>query len=110
MRLEGLGDGDRCDNESNKLKIIDSEIKELEKQKKILRKSIKHQQTTMNKLYDDPEFREKVEKTQSDIQEIKGQYYKFDEYRKKLKVEQGIIINNMTKISQAKRKLMEQKI
>lgn len=64
----------------------------------------------MNKLYDDPEFRDKVEKTQNDILEIKGQYYKFDEYRKKLKVEQGIIINNMTKISLAKRRLMEQKI
>jgi hypothetical protein len=110
VRYESLADGDRADNESNKLKVIESEIKELEKQKKILHKSLKHQQTTMNHLYDDPEFRDKVLNTQNDIQDIKAGYYEIEEERKKLKVEQSIIINKMTKIGQSKRKLMEEKI
>jgi hypothetical protein len=110
VRYESLADGDRVDNESNKLKIIESEIKELGKQKKILLKSLKHQQTTMNYLYDDPEFRDKVLNTQNDIQDCKAGYYEIEEERKKLKVEQSIIINKMTKIGQSKRKLMEEKI
>jgi hypothetical protein len=110
VRYESLGDGDRADNESNKLKVIDFEIKELVKQKKILLKSLKHQQTTMNSLYDDPEFRDKVLNTQNDIQDAKAGYYQCEEERKKIKVEQSIIINKMTILGRLKRKLMEEKI
>jgi chromosome segregation ATPase len=96
--------------ESNKLKIIDSEIKELENQKKVLFKNIKLQQKTMSKLYDDPEFRDKVAKTQSDIQKKKEEFYNNDEERKMIKVQQAKIIDEMANAQKAKRKLREQKI
>lgn len=64
----------------------------------------------MNKLYDDPEFREKVAKTKEDIQSLKDNFYKMDEERKKIKTEQDKVLNEMAKLNTQKRKLREKKI
>lgn len=82
VRLDSLNDSGRVSNEQDKLKILDAEIKDLERQRKVLVKSIKHQQDTMNKLYDDPEYRDKCEKAQEEIRKFKEEFTQLDEQRK----------------------------
>lgn len=110
IRLESLRDADRLSGEENKLTILEAEIKELEKQRKVLAKNIKLQQTTMNNLYDDPEFREKVQQTKDDIQKLKENHNKMDEERKQLKSEQQRVLDEMTKLNNKKLKLRQKKI
>lgn len=64
----------------------------------------------MNKLYDDPEFREKVASSQNEIKNIKERHQKLSEEHKELKLEQNKVIAEMTKLNNAKRKLRERKI
>jgi chromosome segregation ATPase len=64
----------------------------------------------MNKLYDDPEFREKVQSTKEGIQNIKEHFYKMDEERKKIKSEQDKVLFEMAMLNGAKKRLREQKI
>lgn len=64
----------------------------------------------MNKLYDDPEFREKVAKTKEDIQRHKDQVAKLEEERKKIKADQDKVLDEMAKLNGHKRKLREKKI
>lgn len=77
---------------------------------KVLLKNIKLQQDTMNKLYDDPEFREKVAKTKEDIQRHKDQVAKLEEQRKKIKADQDKVLGEMAKLNGHKKKLREKKI
>lgn len=110
VRLDSLNDSGRVSNEQDKLKILEAEISELERQRKVLVKSIKHQQDTMNKLYDDPEYRDKVEKAQEEIRKFKDEFTQLDEERKKLKTDQHIVINEMAQMNSAKIKLREKRI
>ena len=110
VRLDSLNDAGRMSNEQDRLKILDNEITDLEKQRKVLVKSIKHQQDTMNKLYDDPEYRDKVEKAQEEIRKFKDEFTQLDEERKKIKLDQRIVINEMAQLNSAKIKLREKRI
>lgn len=64
----------------------------------------------MNKLYDDPEYRDKVEKAQEEIRKFKEEFTQLDEERKKLKIDQHIVINEMAQMNSAKIKLREKRI
>ena len=109
IRLENSTDAERINDEKNKKKIVNEEIKELESQKKVLIKNIKRQQKIMNKLYDDPEYREKREKANNGIKQKKEEYYLNDEVRKVMKIEQKQIIEEMTKLNKEKYRLIEAK-
>jgi len=109
-KLSTIGDADRISTESNKLKIIDAEIKELENQKKVLSKNNKVQQDTMNKLYDDPEFRDKVANCKADIQKVKERYTQLEKRRNLHKKDRDSVTAEMTSLNSAKLKLRESKI
>lgn len=64
----------------------------------------------MNKLYDDPEFREKVQSTKESIQNIKEHFYKLDEERKQMKSDQDKVLSEMAMLNGTKKKLREHKI
>lgn len=110
IKLDSLTDNEKLALSSNSKKLIDDEIKELKTQRKILSGQLKHQQETMNKLYDDPDFRDKMADTSENIKKIKENFTEKDEERKKIKIKQERILSEMASINTAKLKLRERKI
>jgi uncharacterized protein (DUF3084 family) len=82
----------------------------LENQKKVLSKNNKVQQDTMNKLYDDPEFRDKVANCKADIQKVKERYTQLEKRRNLHKKDRDSVTAEMTSLNSAKLKLRESKI
>lgn len=71
FKVDNLTGADKVLTHKSNIKTLDDEVAELKKQRNVLASNIKHQQDTMNKLYDDPDFREKMQKTRADIKAIK---------------------------------------
>lgn len=61
----------------------------------------------MNKLYDDPEFRDKLEKAKEEITKYKEEWAKLEEERKVTRQQQQKVINELAQINATKRKLRE---
>lgn len=96
--------------DEGEMRVVNDEIAELEAQRRILAKSIKHQQSTMNKLYDDPDFREKMVKTKNELIKAKETCGEMEEYKKKISTEQAKVIKTMSSLTATTRRLVEKKI
>jgi chromosome segregation ATPase len=110
IKIASLSDNENIANSQNNIKTLNQEIKELKQQRGVLSKQLKHQQTTMNKLYDDPDFRDKMEQSRDDIKNIKSNYYELDSEHKVLSAKQDKILKQMANLNTANTKLRERKI
>jgi len=109
IKVENSSEIDRINAEKGKAKMLDKEIAELENQKKVLLKSHRHQQNTMTKLYDDPEFRFKLEKTTKGIAQKKEENAKMQLERRQLRKEQDKVIKEMSDLNKVKFQLIEER-
>ena len=110
IKFTNLTDNETVANNQNKVKILNNELKELKSHRLVLSKQLKNQQQVMNKLYDDPDFRDKMTQTQNDIKKLKESYTSQDQVHKSISAKQDKILKELATLNASKRKLRERKI
>lgn len=105
-----MADVERLDKANNKIKKLSRDIRKLEDHKIKLKEKLNNQIKTINNLYSDPEFKEKLSKTYEEINKAKEVYDKCKHQRKNLKEKQKLISEDYVKINSDYRKLKDRKI
>lgn len=109
-KIESMADVERLDKANNKIKKLSRDIRKLEDHKIKLKVKLNNQIKTINNLYSDPEFKEKLSKTYEEINKAKEVYDKCKHQRKNLKEKQKLISEDYVKINSDYRKLKDRKI
>jgi DNA repair exonuclease SbcCD ATPase subunit len=109
-KIDSMADVERLDRANNKIKKLSKDIRKLEDHKVKLKERLNNQIKTINNLYSDPEFKEKVSKTYEEINKAKEVYDKCKLEKKSLKEKQKLISEDYVKTNSDYRKLKDRKI
>lgn len=94
-KIEAMGNQQRFDKANNKIKKLDRDVFKLDDHKKKLKQKLDNQIATINNLYADPEFKDRVSNLTKEIKDLKMNYNKSKLEKDKIKEKSKTTVNEL---------------